>query len=66
MCFLLKKTNSTKSNYAVPGLYFMIIQWHSIAKIAPQQGEYEITDVNKEHLRQAEIESQGLDRGQLG
>ncbi|MES2545940.1 MAG: glucose-1-phosphate thymidylyltransferase RfbA [Bacteroidota bacterium] len=54
-----------KSNYAVPGLYFYDNTVVQIAKnIAPSaRGEYEITDVNKEYLKQGKLKVGVLDRG---
>ena len=54
-----------KSNYAVPGLYFYDNNVVSIAKnLEPSsRGEYEITDVNKEYLRQGKLKVAVLDRG---
>ena len=54
-----------KSNFAVPGLYFYD---NSVVKIAEQlkpspRGEYEITDVNAEYLRQGKLKVAVLDRG---
>jgi glucose-1-phosphate thymidylyltransferase len=60
-----EKPTAPKSNYAVPGLYFYDNSVVGIAKnIAPStRGEYEITDVNKEYLRQGKLKVGVLDRG---
>ena len=60
-----EKPKQPKSNYAVPGLYFYDNSVVSIAKnIAPSpRGEYEITDVNKEYLKQGKLKVSLLDRG---
>jgi glucose-1-phosphate thymidylyltransferase len=54
-----------KSNYAVPGLYFYANDVLDIARdLRPSaRGEYEITDVNKEYLRQGRLNVEILDRG---
>lgn len=62
---LEEKPSSPKSSYAVPGLYFYD---NSVVKIAQElkpsaRGEYEITDVNKEYLKQGKLKVGVLDRG---
>jgi glucose-1-phosphate thymidylyltransferase len=54
-----------KSKYAVPGLYFYDNSVITIAKnLEPSaRGEYEITDVNREYLRQGKLKVGILDRG---
>jgi glucose-1-phosphate thymidylyltransferase len=60
-----EKPHKPKSNYAVPGLYFYdnnVIDIAESLQLSPR-GEYEITDVNKEYLRQGKLSVGILDRG---
>lgn len=60
-----EKPANPKSNYAVPGLYFYNNDVVSIARdLKPSpRDEYEITDVNKEYLRNGKLKVSILDRG---
>tara|TARA_B100001758_G_scaffold247951_1_gene268988 strand:- start:23742 stop:24602 length:861 start_codon:yes stop_codon:yes gene_type:complete len=62
---LEEKPINPKSNYAVPGLYYYDNSVVKIAKnIKPsERGEYEITDINKEYLRQGKLDVKVLGRG---
>ncbi|MEX0967779.1 MAG: glucose-1-phosphate thymidylyltransferase RfbA [Bacteroidia bacterium] len=60
-----EKPKQPKSNFAVPGLYFYDNSVIDIARnLEPSaRGEYEITDVNKEYLKQEKLKVQVLSRG---
>jgi len=60
-----EKPSQPKSNYAVPGLYFYDNSVVDIAHhIQPSpRGEYEITDVNREYLKQKKLKVAVFDRG---
>jgi glucose-1-phosphate thymidylyltransferase len=60
-----EKPKHPKSNYAVPGLYFYDNEVVNIAKdLQPSaRGEYEITDINREYLKQGKLKVSIMDRG---
>jgi len=60
-----EKPTNPKSNFAVPGLYFYDNSIVEISKnLKPSaRGEYEITDVNKEYLKQGRLKVGLMQRG---
>ena len=62
---LEEKPSRPKSHYAVTGLYFYDNQVLNIARdlVPSARGEYEITDINLEYLRQGQLKVETLGRG---
>ena len=60
-----EKSKEPKSNYAVPGIYFYdneVVAISAALKPSPR-GELEITDVNKEYLKQGKLKVGIINRG---
>jgi glucose-1-phosphate thymidylyltransferase len=60
-----EKPEKPRSNFAVPGLYFYdnsVLDIAAALEPSPR-GEYEITDVNREYLRQGRLKVEIMDRG---
>ena len=62
---LEEKPKKPKSNFAVPGIYFYDNSVVEIAKnlVPSNRGELEITDVNREYLKQGKLKVIVLDKG---
>tara|TARA_B100001093_G_scaffold517102_1_gene597617 strand:+ start:461 stop:1351 length:891 start_codon:yes stop_codon:yes gene_type:complete len=62
---IVEKPKSTKSNYAVTGLYFYDSDVVEIAKsLTPsERGELEITDINKSYLKRGSLDVKIFSRG---
>ena len=62
---LEEKPSEPKSNFAVPGLYYYDTNVVELAKaLKPsKRGEYEITDLNKEYLRNGKLSVGVMQRG---
>lgn len=62
---IVEKPQKPRSNYAIPGLYFYdnsVVDIASRLKPSPR-GELEITDINREYLRQGNLHVDILSRG---
>jgi glucose-1-phosphate thymidylyltransferase len=60
-----EKPSNPKSNYAITGLYFYsndVVQIAKTIKPSPR-GELEITDINKEYMRQGRLHVENFGRG---